>query len=168
MLVYSEQTCTVIRLWNLWKDRRNCVFTQARFLSVPPLPEVLMITDFRNLHGQLQTVACILAGAEQTAVQVNAGVVVSARSRLRRGLHVCVAGAAVVGASLTGSRKEENQIVEAAEEAAQDHLCTVGCGRQRTFRRCESHQASLADQWWRIHRLQCSLSLESLSDGVSG
>lgn len=89
-----------------------------------------MITDLRNLHGQLQTVASILAGAEQTAVQVNAGVVVTARSRPRRGLHVCVAGATVVGGTLTGSRKEENQIVKAAEEAAQDHFCTVGCGRQ--------------------------------------
>lgn len=91
-----------------------------------------MITDFRNLHGQLQTVAGILAGAEQTAVQVNAGVVVASRSRLRRRLHVCVAGAADVGGSLAGSRKEENQIVKVAEEAAQDHFCTVSCGRHGT------------------------------------
>lgn len=87
-----------------------------------------MITDFRDLHGQLKAVAGVLAGAQQTAVQVQAGVVATARSRLRRGLHVCVAGAAVVGGALTGSRKEEGQVVKAAEEAAEDHFCTVGCG----------------------------------------
>lgn len=127
-----------------------------------------MIADFGNLHGQLQAVACILAGAEQTAVQVNAGVVAAARSRLRRGLHVRVAGAAVVGGALTGSRKEENQIVKAAEEAAQDDFCTVGCGRHRTFRQCESPKASTADQFWGIHCLQCSLALGSRNDGVNG
>lgn len=128
-----------------------------------------MIADFGNLHGQLQAVARILAGAEQTAVQDDAGVVTAAgRRRLGRALHLCVAGAAVVGGALTGSRKEENQIVKAAEEAAQDHFCTVGCGRHRTFRRRQSPKASTADQLWGIRGLQGSLALGPLNDGGNG
>lgn len=107
-------------------------------------PQVLMVADFRNLHGQLQTVTRILTGAEQAAVQVYARLVIAAWSRLRRCVHVSVAGAAAVGGSLTGGRKEQNHIVKVAEEAAQDHFCTVNCGRNRTFGsltcdRCESH-----------------------------
>lgn len=98
------------------------------------LPQLLMIADFRNLHGQLQTVARILTGAEQTTVQIHAGVFIAAPSRLCHSLHVSVAGAAVVGGRLTGGREEQNQVVEVAEEAAQDHFSTVNCGRNRTFR----------------------------------
>lgn len=97
-------------------------------------PELLMIADFRNLHGQLQTVARILAGAEQTAVQVYASVFIAAPTRLRHSVHVSVAGAAVVGGRPTGGREEPDQVVKVAEEAAQDHFSTVNCGRHRTFR----------------------------------
>lgn len=93
-----------------------------------------MKTDFRNLHGQFQTVAGILTGAEQTTVQVYARVVRTAWSRLHRGVHLSVAGAAVMGGPLTGGGEEENHIIKAAEEAAQDHLCTVHCRRYGTFR----------------------------------
>lgn len=116
-------------------------WTQEWFLTVPPFPEALMVADFWNLHRQLQTVASILAGAEQPTVQVDAGVVAAARTRLRCGLHLGVAGAAGVGGALTASREQENQVGKAAEEAAEDHFCTVGCGTHRTFRRCESHKA---------------------------
>lgn len=95
------------------------------------LPQLLMIADFRNLHGQLQTVARILTGAEQTTVQVYASVFLAAPGRLGHSVHVSVAGAAV-GGRPTGGREEPDQIVKVAEEAAQDHFSTVNCGRNRT------------------------------------
>lgn len=107
------------------------LFTRGRRWGVRLL---LMIADFRNLHGQLQTVARILTGAEQTTVQVYASVFLAAPGRLCHSVHVSVAGAAVVGGRLTGGREEPNQIVKVAEEAAQDHFSTVNCGRKRTFR----------------------------------
>lgn len=85
----------------------------------------LVIAQFRYLHGQLQAVACILAGVEQTKVPAHAGVVVSAGGGLGLGDDVFVVGAAAVGGSLARVGQHEDHLVEAAEETVQDDSCTV-------------------------------------------
>lgn len=96
---------------------QSCWLASTRFL--------LVIAQFRYLHGQLQAVACILAGVEQTKVPARAGVVVSAGRGLGLGDDVFVVGAAAVGDSLAGFGQHEDHLVEAAEETVQDHSCTV-------------------------------------------
>lgn len=86
---------------------------------------LLVIAQLGYLHGQLQAVACILAGVEQTKVPAHAGVVVSAGRSLDLGDDVFVVGAAAVGGSLAGLGQHEDHLVEAAEETVQDHSCTV-------------------------------------------
>lgn len=95
----------------------SCLVASAGFL--------LVIAQFRYLHGQLQAVACILAGVEQTKVPAHAGVVVGAGRGLGLGDDVFVVGAAAVGGSLAGVGQHEDHLVEAAEETVQDHSCTV-------------------------------------------
>lgn len=95
----------------------SCLVASTGFL--------LVIAQFRYLHGQLQAVACILAGVEQTKVPAHAGVVVSAGRGLGLGDDVFVVGAAAVGGCLAGVGQHEDHFVEAAEETVQDHSCTV-------------------------------------------
>lgn len=62
----------------------------------------LMVAYFRDLHGQLQTVTCIMTAPKKTTVQLYTRVIVLTVRRLHRGDDVFVVGPAVVGESLAG------------------------------------------------------------------
>lgn len=91
-------------------------------------PSGLAVTDLRNLHGQLQTLAGLVTRFKQAAVHVTVAVAVIPRVAFIRGVVVPVGGAARVGAHrLTRVREHQETIPKLAKEAGEDEGGTLLC-----------------------------------------
>lgn len=93
---------------------------------------VLAVTDFRNLHGQLQTLAGLVARIKQAAVHVTVAIAIIPSVTFIRGVVISVRGAAQVGTHhFTSIWEHQETVPKLAKQTGEDKGGTLLCLKKK-------------------------------------